>query len=273
MAEEDGKQKLHSAVLDLTPEEFERYKWQVEREAHERELILKEREDRRSFFKSPLILSIVGAIVAFLANIANDAYTKTRHLQEAAREAESSLILKAMDQDDPMRIVAKLRLLDAAGMIPGHRNQLMALWTNENAAELLLSAAAPPADGKSAAAGPEQPCETASVAANGGGGWLYLGRAGKTAWIPSEKGSNLIRYEKPPPHGAGYLEKMKGLCLHVAKTKFLHDDGPPGEKLKAPVKMPVSPAMRLRIVELDDGAPDSKEEHKPVWARVEVLAN
>jgi hypothetical protein len=260
-------------ILDYTPEEFERYKWQMERDAHERELVLKEREDRRSFFKSPLILSIVGAMVAFLANVANDAYTKSRNLAQSAREAESSLILKAMDQDDPMKIIAKLRLLDAAGMIPRHRNQLMALWTDENAAQLLLNATAS-ADGKgSGATAPAQPCEAAQARSSGEGGWLYLGRAGKTAWIPSAKGSGMIRYEKAPPHGPGFLEKMKGECLHVANTKFLRDDGPPGEKLKSPVKMPVSPTMRLRIVDIDDGGPDSKEASRPVWGRVEVLAN
>ena len=60
MADDGKRQRLE--ILDYTPEEWDRYKWQVERDAHERELILKEREDRRSFLRSPLILSIVGAL-------------------------------------------------------------------------------------------------------------------------------------------------------------------------------------------------------------------
>jgi hypothetical protein len=271
----NDKTEARSPILDYTPEEFERYKWQVEQAAHERDLVLKEREDRRSFFKSPLILSIVGACIAFLANIANDAYTKSRHLEEAARESEAAVIQKAMEQDDPNRVIAKLRLLDAAGMIPSHRKQLMALWTNENAAALFLSAA-PVAGGKpasAAAATPTQPCDMAQGSLTGDGGWLYLGRANKTVWIASEKGSGLIHYEKPSPQGAGFLDKLKGQCLHVAKSKFLRDDGPPGEKLKSPVKMPVSPSMRLRITDIDDGGPDSKETYRPIWAHVEVLAN
>ncbi len=255
-------------ILDYTPEQWERYKWQVEREAHERELILKEKEDRRSFLKSPLILSIVGAIIAFLVNVGNDAWTKSRNLEQMAREAESGLIQKAMDQDDPAKSIARLRLLDAAGMIPQHRNQLMVLWTDEKAAQLFLNAHG--GERTVAPTTPTQSCDKAH--ANGQMGWLYLGRADKTAWVPAERGSDMIRYETPQD-GKGFLEKLKGQCLSVVQVKFLRDDGPPGHKLHAPIKMAVSPAMRLRLTDLDRGDPSSKDAFPAIWGHVEVLAD
>lgn len=267
MADEVKPQR--PAILDYSPEEWERYKWQVERDAHERELLLKEREDRRSFFKSPLILSIVGAIVAFLVNVANDAWNKSRNLEQTAREQESALIQKAMDQDDPSKAIARLRLLDAAGMIPQHRGQLSPLWTDEKAAQLFLNAHG----GKTAAATdatPSQPCDKAQAA--GQVGWLYLGRAGKTAWVPAEKGSDLIRFETPH-EGSGFVEKLPHQCLRVARLKFLRDDGPSGHKLQSPIVMAVFPAMRLRITAIDPGDPQSKDVDRPIWAHVEVLAN
>ena len=265
----------HGEILDFTPEQWERHRWQVEREAHERELALKEREDRRSFFMNPLLLSIVGAIIAFTVNVANDAWTKSRNLAQSAREAESQMIQKAMEQDDPARVIAKLRLLDAAGMIPRHRDQLRVLWTDEKAAQLFLGASggSPSAAAASAAAaaGPSQPCDKAQ--ATGQGGWLYLGRVTKTGWLPGERGSDLIKWEMPPVEGPGFLDKAKGQCLHVVQPKFLRDDGPPGEKRHAPIKMPVSPAMRMRVTDLDEGNPKSQELHQPIWGRVEILAN
>ena len=54
MASDD--KPTHDEVLDFTPEQWERHRWLAEREAHERELQLKEREDRRSFFTNPLLL-------------------------------------------------------------------------------------------------------------------------------------------------------------------------------------------------------------------------
>ena len=196
----------HDEVLEFTPEQWERHRWVMEREAHERELALKEREDRRSFFMNPLLLSIVGAIFALLVNAANDAWTRSRNLAQAAREAESQMIQKAMDQDEPGKVIAKLRLLDAAGMIPRHRDQLKVLWTDEKAAQLFVNAssgAVPVAN-----AGPLQPCDKAT--ATGQVGWLYLGRRDKTKWMPGERGSDLIKWEVPPTEGPGYLEKAKG---------------------------------------------------------------
>ena len=268
----------HSDILEYTPEQWERHRWLAEKEARERELKIKEREDRRSFFTNPLLLSIVGAIIAFMVNAANDTWTKSRNLAQAAREAESQMIQKAMEQDDPAKVIAKLRLLDAAGMIPRHRDQLRTLWTDEKAAQLVLSAI--PVNDKAsddtaatgaAPSGPLQPCDKAT--ATGQVGWLYLGRASKTAWLPGERGSDLIRWEGEPAHGAGFLDKVKGKCLGVVQPKFLRDDGPPGEKRHAPIKMPVTPTMRLRVTELDTGDPARPEPHQPIWGHVEILGN
>jgi len=258
-------------ILGLTPEQWERHRWLADKAAREREIALKEREDRRSFFTNPLLLSIVGAIVALLVNAANDAWTKSRNLAQAAREAESAMIQKAMDQDEPSKVIARLRLLDAAGMIPRHRDQLRVLWTDEKAAQLFVSASTGARQASAAATGPLQPCDKAT--ATGQGGWLYLGRASKTAWVPGERGSDLIRWEVEPATGAGFLEKARGQCLHVVQPKFLRDDGPPGEKRHAPITMPVTPEMRLRVIDLDEGDPNRREAHQPTWGRVEILGN
>jgi hypothetical protein len=260
----------HDEILGFTPEQWERHRWQVERAAHERELAIKEREDRRSFFTNPLLLSIVGAIIAILVNAANDAWNKSRNLAQQAREAEQAMIQKAMDQDDPGKVIARLRLLDAAGMIPRHRDQLRVLWTDEKAAQLFVAAAGGTTD-VPVVTGPLQPCDKAT--ATGQTGWLYLGRATKTAWVPGERGSDLIKWEVEPAQGAGFLDKAKGQCLHVVQPKFLRDDGPAGEKRHAPIKMPVTPAMRLRVTDLDEGDPNHQELHQPIWGHVEVLAN
>jgi hypothetical protein len=263
----------HDEVLDFTPEQWERHRWHAEREAHERELALKEREDRRSFFMNPLLLSIVGAIVALLVNAANDAWTRSRNLAQAAREAESQMIQKAMEQDDPGKVIAKLRLLDAAGMIPRHRDQLRVLWTDERAAQLFLSASNKPVGvtANAAPTGPLQPCDKAT--ATGQVGWLYLGRKDKTKWFPGERGADLIKWEVPPQEGPDFLERAKGQCLRVVQPKFLRDDGPPGEKRHAPIKMPVTPQLRMRVTDLDEGDPSRQELHQPIWGHVEILAN
>lgn len=265
---DDAAKPKHLEILDYTPEQWERYKWQVDREVHERELILKEREDRRSFLKSPLILSIVGAIIAFLVNVGNDAWTKSRNLEQSARESESALIQKAMDQDDPAKSIARLRLLDAAGMIPQHRNQLMVLWTDERMAQLFLNAHG--VNTVAAATTASQPCDKAR--ANGQMGWLYLGRADKTGWVPAERGSDMIHFETPQ-QGAGFLDRMKGQCLRVAQLKFLRDDGPPGHKMHAPIRMAVTPAMRLRVTDIDRGDPNTKDVLPATWGHVEVLVD
>jgi hypothetical protein len=274
MAVED--EPTHNEVLEYTPEQWERHRWRVEREAHERELAIKEREDRRSFFMNPLLLSIAGAIIAFLVNIANDAWTHSRNLAQSAREAESQMIQKAMDQDDPAKVIGRLRLLDAAGMIPRHRDQLRVLWTDENAARLFLAASGgggkAAADGPAAApAGPLQPCDKAT--ATGQTGWLYLGRRDKTGWLPGERGADLIKWEVAPKAGPDFVEKARGQCLHVVQPKFLRDDGPPGEKRHAPIRMPVFPTMRLRVTDLDEGDPSRQELHQPIWGHVEILGN
>jgi hypothetical protein len=266
----------HDEILDYTPEQWERHRWRIEREAHERELAIKEREDRRSFFMNPLLMSIAGAIIAFLVNIANDAWTHSRNLAQAAREAESQMIQKAMDQDEPAKVIARLRLLDAAGMIPRHRDQLRVLWTDENAARLFLAATgggkATGTDAAAAApASPPQPCDKATATEQGG--WLYLGRRTETGWLPGERGADLIKWEVAPKEGPDFLEKVKGQCLSVVQPKFLRDDGPPGEKRHAPIRMPVTPAMRLRVTDLDEGDPNRHELHQPIWGHVEVLAD
>jgi hypothetical protein len=178
---------------------------------------------------------------------------------------------KAMEQDNPMRVIAKLRLLDAAGLIPGHRDQLAKLWTDDATAQLFVSAAGTKA-GPAGATLPPQPCETAS-SSGGKVGWLYLGWANpaKTAWMATEKGTATVRFEQPTPQGPGFLTKLKGLCPHVTKAKFLRDDAPSGQKSKAPVKELVSPSQKLRILDIDDGGSDGKHTHHVIWPEVEVL--
>ena len=79
------------------------------------------------------------------------------------------------------------------------------------------------------------------------------------------RGADLIKWEQPPDEGRGFLEKAKGKCLHVVQPKFLRDDGPAGDKRHMPIKMPVTPQMRMRVTELDEGDRNRQEPHQPIW--------
>jgi hypothetical protein len=120
-------------------------------------------------------------------------------------------------------------------------------------------------------------CLMASVNASASGGWLYLGRTNeqKSAWMPTENGSQSIQYDDGAlmKEAPDLVKKLKDQCLSILTAKFLREEGEPGKRVNAKVKRAIPTGTRLRIVEVDDLGRDEKSQHKypVVWARVVVL--
>jgi hypothetical protein len=113
-------------MSEQTPLEFEREKWLGEYELRKRELAIKERDESRSRWSSPLVLAVLAAATAALGNAAaiwlngieqrNLETTKTeqaRILEESKAEAVRILeVIKTGNNSDKAAINLKF-LLDA----------------------------------------------------------------------------------------------------------------------------------------------------------------
>jgi hypothetical protein len=118
----------------------------------------------------------------------------------------------------------------------------------------------------------------APINSTSSGGWLYLGRTNeqKSAWVPTESGSESIQYDdaglmKDDPD---LVKKLKDQCLSILTAKFLREEGEPGKRVNARVRRTIPTGTRLRIVEVDDTGRDEKSQRKypVVWARVVLLS-
>jgi hypothetical protein len=103
----------------------------------EREVSLKENE-QRSWMKSPLILSIVGAIVAvcgqmWMSHLQHERELADRTAQakatldQASEQYQGTLIEKATEHQDTNRVIAKLQLLNELDLVPHYRENIKAL--------------------------------------------------------------------------------------------------------------------------------------------------
>lgn len=126
-------------------EEFEQLKWRREIELREREIVLKEREARPSIFKNALFLSAAAAVVGLIAHTAGDFGTKWMQSDDDSRRQQASLIQKAIEHEDPMRVIAKLKLLNEAGLVPDFSKSVKKLVDDDRGAQYF---ALPPDSGR-----------------------------------------------------------------------------------------------------------------------------
>ena len=96
----------------------------------ERELSLKEAE-HRSWLKNPLILSISGAILAVTVQIVGESVGKIMKQSDEVKQYEASLIGKAIENQDPNRVIAKLQLLNALNLVPNYSKEITTLLRDE----------------------------------------------------------------------------------------------------------------------------------------------
>jgi hypothetical protein len=117
------------AMSEQTPLEFEREKWLAEYELRKREIEIKERDQSRSRWSSPVVLAVLAA--APLAGVRNAAATwlngvGQRDLEAARAEqarimeetkAEAARILEVIKTGDADKAAANLKFLVDTGLI------------------------------------------------------------------------------------------------------------------------------------------------------------
>ena len=137
-----GGESERDAAAKPTADELERRKWEKEADFREREIKLKERElgikeaeTRPSIFKNTLFLSVAAAVVGLVAHTAGDFGTKWMQSDDENRRQQESLIQKAMEHEDPMRVIAKLKLLNEAGLIPDYSKSVKKLTDDDRGAQ------------------------------------------------------------------------------------------------------------------------------------------
>ena len=137
-----GGESERDAAAKPTADELEQRKWEKEADFREREIKLKERElgikeaeTRPSIFKNTLFLSVAAAVVGLVAHTAGDFGTKWMQSDDENRRQQESLIQKAMEHEDPMRVIAKLKLLNEAGLIPDYSKSVKKLTDDDRGAQ------------------------------------------------------------------------------------------------------------------------------------------
>ena len=134
---------------EQTPLEFEREKWLAEYELRKREVVIKERDESRSRWSSPLVLAVLAAATAGLGNAAaiwlngieqrNLETTKTEQakiLEESKAEAARILeVIKTGNNAD--KAAVNLKFLLDAGLIsdPDRRKSIAGFLTGRAAGE------------------------------------------------------------------------------------------------------------------------------------------
>ena len=88
-----------------------------------------------SIFKNTLFLSVAAAVVGLVAHTAGDFGTKWMQSDDENRRQQESLIQKAMEHEDPMRVIAKLKLLNEAGLIPDYSKSVKKLTDDDRGAQ------------------------------------------------------------------------------------------------------------------------------------------
>jgi hypothetical protein len=137
-----GAESERDAAARPAAQQLEQQKWEKEADFREREIKLKERElglkeaeTRPSIFKNTLFLSVAAAVVGLVAHTAGDFGTKWMQSDDENRRQQESLIQKAIEHEDPMRVIAKLKLLNEAGLIPDYSKSVKKLTDDDRGAQ------------------------------------------------------------------------------------------------------------------------------------------
>ena len=94
---------------------FEREKWQDERAMRARDLELREREQRRSSWGSPLVVAIAAGALAALTNAGIAWNNASQQIAVEDRKAEAARILEVIKLSDAQAVRNNLRFLIEAG--------------------------------------------------------------------------------------------------------------------------------------------------------------
>jgi len=120
-------------MADLSPElAFEREKFEREMALKEREVTAHEVETRRARWTSPLVLAIVAATVAGVANAVVASLNADYQRQAEAEKTESARILQVIQTGDPKAATANLQFLMEAGLISEHVSPKLAVYLKAN---------------------------------------------------------------------------------------------------------------------------------------------
>lgn len=133
----------------MTAEELalEREKWDCERrwrESEERrkdnEELRKDREASWSFWRSPILLSFLGAFVAVIVNIVTDTINAHDKIKSEEDRIQAGLLQEAFKATEPNQAVAKLQLLNDAKLVPRYSDRITDLLQNERYAGMFARA-------------------------------------------------------------------------------------------------------------------------------------
>jgi len=122
---------------------FEREKFEREIALREREVSARELDSRRARWTSPLVLAIVAAAVAGVANAIVASINAGFQREAEAERTESARILQVIQSGDPKAATANLQFLMDAGLISEHVSPKLAAFLKTNREVPTLSVPAP----------------------------------------------------------------------------------------------------------------------------------
>jgi len=131
-----------AAAKPTTVDAFERLKWETEVTFRERELKIKEHESRPAIWKNALFMSVAAAVVGVIAHTAGTVSDNMAQRTVETERLQASLIQKALELDDPMRVLTKLRLLYNSGLITVYHDNVRRLMESDDNAQYFT----PPTD-------------------------------------------------------------------------------------------------------------------------------
>ena len=138
-----------------------REKWEFEREARKKELLLREAEMRRTQWSNPLVLAILTAAAAGAANFAIARHNGNQQAEIEREKAEQALVLEAIRTNGDVRKSAEnLNFLVKTGLLPNEKRGLAITGYLEKAPAgtgPTLASAGSPAPAQAAAGGSARP--------------------------------------------------------------------------------------------------------------------
>jgi hypothetical protein len=136
MSEEETRD-LDASKAKASDGEFDRQKWETETSFRERELKLKENEGRPSILRNAIFMSVAAGVGGLILHTAGDFSTQWMQRTDDSRHQQSALIQKALEHEDPLRVLAKLKLLNELKLVPAYSEGVTALLADPDSANRL----------------------------------------------------------------------------------------------------------------------------------------